>query len=111
MRRGSVTPSTHNHWKYQLAPGYYLAGRLSEGDPGETIADVWGISSGGSTKVLVFDGSGKANGSDNLASHKDAIESAIENTFGIEISDVSVTINRYQLNDTIEDWDTYEQIN
>ena len=85
---------------------------MSEGDPGETIADVWGILLGdSSTPILVFDGDGKALSTNNLAGFKDAIESAIENTFGIEISDVTVTINRYQLNDTIEDWDTYEQVN
>lgn len=110
MSGGGETPS-HNHWKYQLRPGYYLAGRLSEGDIDETLADVWGISSGQNTPILVFDGRGKALSTDNLDTYKAAIKSAIENTFGIEISEVSVTINRYQIGEMIEDWDTYEQIN
>lgn len=110
MSGGGVTPS-HNNWKYQLGPGYYLAGRLSEGDPGETFADVWGISSGQSNPILVFDGDGKAMSTNNLDSFRAAIESAIENTFGIEISEITVSINHYQIGDTIEDWDTYEQVN
>lgn len=109
MSGGSETPS-HNHWRYQLGPSYYLAGRLSEGDEDETQADVWGISSGENTPILVFDGDGKAIQTNNLDSFKAAIESAIENTFGIEISAVTVTINRYQIGDTIEDWDTYELV-
>lgn len=84
---------------------------MSEGENDERFADVWGISSGQNTPILIFDARGIATSKENLDTYKAAIESAIENTFSIEISEVTVSINRYQIGEPIEDWDTYEQVN
>ena len=108
---GGGAPQNHSHFKFEIADGYYFVGRLSEGDPGETLADIYAIRAGEYTRALVVDNNGMANGVSAVSEEqKTNLISAIRNSWGIEISDTDLAIGVVNQGETIPEWDTYELI-
>lgn len=110
MRRGGDTPS-QTLWKFRNE-NYFLAGRLSEGEPGEIMADVYATNQGGTSSPLRFGESGNTLGfvTGSLTTLFQNIKTAIENTFRINISEVSMALGVVDLGETVPDWETYELV-
>ena len=110
MTGGSVDP-LGKHWKYNIGGPVNFAGRITEGDPGEYIAQVIAGTFTEGQKPAAINDSGQVLSAGTLGDDaKTAIISGIQEKYGCVISEVELDLMEIKAGDMIPDWDTYESI-